>query len=68
MDNKKKEILELTLKLDLKVKEYKELEKKYENNKNSLNKDQLILFKNKYEKTLNEIQAINARLKELNKE
>lgn len=68
MDNRKKEILELTLKLDLKVKEYKELEKKYENNKDSLNKDQLILFKNRYEKTLNEIQAINARLKELNKE
>lgn len=66
--NRKKEILELTLKLDLKVKEYKELEKKYEENKNSLKEDQLILFKNKYEKTLKEIQVINTRLKELNKE
>ena len=68
MDNKKQEALELTLKLNLKVREYKQLEKKYEENKDSLNEDQLKLVKEKYEKVLKEIQVINKRLKELNEE
>lgn len=68
MDNKKQEVLELTLKLNLKVREYKQLEKKYEENKDSLNEDQLKLVKEKYEKVLKEIQVINKRLKELDKE
>lgn len=68
MNNKKQEVLELTLKLNLKVREYKQLEKKYEENKDSLNEDQLKLVKEKYKKVLEEIQAINKRLKELKEE
>ena len=68
MNNKKQEVLELTLKLNLNVREYKQLEKKYEENKDSLNEDQLKLVKEKYKKVLEEIQAINKRLKELKEE
>lgn len=63
-----KKLVELTMQLDLKAKEYKELCKELDDVKKKdidPNDESLIDLRDRFQKNLNEIQSINKQLKEL---
>jgi len=68
MDERKKKIIELMLMLDVRVNDYKKLNKKYEENKEKMKQEELLEIENSFRKILEDINKINKKLKELNKE
>ena len=68
MDERKKKIIELMLRLDVRVNDYKKLNKKYEENKEKMKQEELLEIENSFRKILEDINKINKKLKELNKE
>lgn len=68
MDERKQKIIELMLMLDLRVNEYKILNKKYEENKEKMNQKELSKAEKSFKKILDDINKINIELKKLNKE
>jgi len=68
MEEKKKKIIELMLKLDLRVNEYKMINKKYEEEKENMSKEQLSKIEKSFKKILEDINIINEELKKLKEE
>lgn len=68
MEDKKKKIIELMLLLDLRVNEYKIINKKYEENKETMDEKELKNIESKFEKILEDIDKINNKLRKLKEE
>lgn len=62
MDERKELLLELMLKLDLKVNEYKLIIKKYEEEKETMDEKELEKIETSLRKILKEIENINEKL------